>query len=235
MYLPPSPHSSSCIQGLGAYTGSHTADQVKEAGLGWVLVGHSERRSIFGETDAMAAAKTRSALDAGLQVILCIGESLAEREAGITLEVVFRQLAAAASGLTPAEWARVVVAYEPVWAIGTGRTASAAQAQEVHASLRTWLREHAGAEVAPTVRIIYGGSVSVSAQRGMRRKAPRLSKHSLRVLVTHTPRLSAPTSTLQGSNCKGLIAEKDIDGFLVGGASLKPEFVDIVQSCMGGK
>ena len=139
---------------------------MKDSGLDWVLVGHSERRAIFGETDAAAASKTRCALDAGLSAIVCIGESLAEREAESTLEVVFRQLAAVAAVLAPEDWARVVVAYEPVWAIGTGRVASAAQAQEVHAALRKWLEERVGAEVAAATRIIYGGSVSVSGGWG---------------------------------------------------------------------
>ena len=162
-------------------------------GLGWVLTGHSERRSIFGETDAATAAKTKLALDADLSAIVCIGESLAEREAGETLPVCFRQLAAVVSVLTPADWARVVVAYEPVWAIGTGKVATKEQAQEVHAALRAWLAEQVSADVAAATRIVYGGSVSAA-------------------------------------NCTSLITEKDIDGFLVGGASLKPEFVNIIQS-----
>ena len=163
-------------------------------GLKWVLTGHSERRSLFGETDAATAAKTKLAVDAGCSAILCIGESLAEREAGETLAVCFRQLAAAAAALAAADWERVVVAYEPVWAIGTGKVATKEQAQEVHAALRGWVAEHVGAPAADALRIVYGGSVN-------------------------------------DANCVALIWEKDIDGFLVGGASLKPEFVDIIKAC----
>ncbi len=180
-------------QGLGAYTGHVTADVVNDFGLGWVLTGHSEMRSIFGETDAATAQKTRAALDVGASAIVCIGESLAEREAGATLEVCVRQLGAVAAALKPEDWARVVVAYEPVWAIGTGKVATKEQAQEVHAALRGWVAGAAGAEVAAALRIVYGGSVNAA-------------------------------------NCKALITEPDIDGFLVGGASLKPEFADIIKS-----
>jgi len=162
-------------------------------GLKWVLTGHSERRSIFGEADGATAAKTRLALDAGASAIVCIGESLSEREAGATLPVCFRQLQAVVDALEPALWARVVVAYEPVWAIGTGKVATKEQAQEVHAALRAWLAEKVSADVAAATRIVYGGSVSAA-------------------------------------NCAALIAEKDIDGFLVGGAALKPEFVQIINS-----
>lgn len=109
------------VKGLGAFTGSHTVDQLADAGVKWTLTGHSERRTLFGETDEQTALKTKAALDAGISVVLCIGESLAEREAGSTLPVVFRQLQAAVSVLPKDAWARVVVAYEPVWAIGTGK------------------------------------------------------------------------------------------------------------------
>jgi triosephosphate isomerase len=180
-------------QGLGAFTGHVTADVAKDFGLSWVLTGHSEMRSIFGETDAATAQKARAALDVGASAIVCIGESLAEREAGATLEVCVRQLNAVAAALKPEDWARVVVAYEPVWAIGTGKVATKEQAQEVHAALRAWVASTVGAEVAAAVRIVYGGSVNAA-------------------------------------NCKALIAEPDIDGFLVGGAALKPEFADIVKS-----
>ena len=166
---------------------------MSDFGLKWVLVGHSERRSIFGETDAATAAKARLALDAGASAIVCIGESLGEREAGATMDVCLRQLGAVADALAPEQWARVVIAYEPVWAIGTGKVASKEQAQEVHAALRAWLATRATPAVAAATRIVYGGSVSAA-------------------------------------NCAALIAEKDIDGFLVGGASLKPEFADIIKS-----
>jgi triosephosphate isomerase len=182
---------------LGAYTGSHSVEQAVELGLGWALAGHSERRTIWHETDAEVAAKTKALLAAGLQCVVCIGETLAEREAGKTMEVCVRQLQAVADGALaePAAWARVVLAYEPVWAIGTGKVATKEQAQEVHAQLRAWVAAYkgAGAEAAKALRIVYGGSVTAA---------------------------SAPS----------LIAEADIDGFLVGGASLKPEFVAIVQS-----
>jgi triosephosphate isomerase (TIM) len=108
-------------KGLGAYTGAHTVDQLVDAGVKWTLTGHSERRSIFGETDGQTAAKTKIALDGGLSVVLCIGETLPEREAGETLNVVVRQLQAVVDVLPVEAWARVVVAYEPVWAIGTGK------------------------------------------------------------------------------------------------------------------
>ena len=128
-----------------------------------MLVGHSERRSIWHESDADSAAKTKTALEYGLSVVFCIGESLAEREAGKTLEVCFRQMKAVADVISPADWARVVVAYEPVWAIGTGKVATKEQAQEVHAALRQWLADSVNADVAAATRIIYGGSVNVSS------------------------------------------------------------------------
>lgn len=109
------------VKALGAYTGSHAVDQLVDAGIKWTLTGHSERRSIFGETDEQTAAKTKAAVDAGLGAVLCVGETLSEREAGNTLPVVFRQLQAAVSVLPKEAWAKVVVAYEPVWAIGTGK------------------------------------------------------------------------------------------------------------------
>ncbi|KAF4943885.1 hypothetical protein F66182_18702, partial [Fusarium sp. NRRL 66182] len=131
------------------------------------------------------ARKTKAAIDGGLSVILCIGESLEEREGGKTIEVVTRQLGAVAKVLSKEEWSKVVIAYEPIWAIGTGKVATTAQAQEVHAAIRKWLGETISAEVADNTRIIYGGSVSEK-------------------------------------NCRDLAKEKDVDGFLVGGASLKP-------------
>ncbi|XP_069364827.1 triosephosphate isomerase [Maniola hyperantus] len=176
----------------GAFTGEISPAMIKDVGAGWVILGHSERRTIFGEKDDLVAEKVAHALECGLKVIACIGESLEEREAGKTEEVVFRQTKA----LLPAignNWANVVLAYEPVWAIGTGKTASPQQAQDVHASLRSWLSSHASADVAQSVRIQYGGSVTAS-------------------------------------NAKELAACPDIDGFLVGGASLKPEFIDIVNA-----
>jgi triosephosphate isomerase len=178
---------------LGAYTGSHAVEQVKELGIANVLVGHSERRTIWKETDAETAQKTAAVIEAGMKAIVCIGETLAEREADQTMSVCVRQLTAVADALKPEHWAHVVVAYEPVWAIGTGKVATKEQAQEVHAKLRAFIAEKVGKDVASALRIVYGGSVTAA---------------------------SAPS----------LIAEADIDGFLVGGASLKPEFVQIVLS-----
>lgn len=176
----------------GAFTGEISPAMIKDIGANWVILGHSERRTIFGEKDDLVAEKVAHALESGLKVIACIGETLEEREAGKTEEVVFRQTKA----LLPAigsNWDKVVLAYEPVWAIGTGKTATPQQAQDVHASLRNWLSANASADVANAVRIQYGGSVTAA-------------------------------------NAKELAACPDIDGFLVGGASLKPEFVDIVNA-----
>lgn len=176
----------------GAFTGEISPAMIKDVGANWVILGHSERRTIFGEKDDLVAEKVAHALEQGLKVIACIGETLEEREGGKTEEVVFRQTKA----LVPAignNWVNVVIAYEPVWAIGTGKTASPQQAQEVHASLRNWLSTNVSPDVAESVRIQYGGSVTAA-------------------------------------NAKELAACPDIDGFLVGGASLKPEFVNIVNA-----
>jgi triosephosphate isomerase len=174
-----------------------------------------------------------------------VGETLAEREAGTTVDVVTRQLQAVVGALpSPAGWASIVVAYEPVWAIGTGKVATPAQAQEVHASIREWLGKTVSADVAAATRIIYGGSVSVSGERC---GAPESRQTTLlqgasgaivdrsvlrcgckRSLIIWSP--CAPSSVAQGATAASLSAEKDIDGFLVGGASLKPEFVDIVKA-----
>jgi len=178
--------------GTGAFTGEVTADMGAELGYGWALVGHSERRTLYGETDADTAAKTAKALAAGLRVILCIGETLAEREAGQTDEVNKRQLAAVIPSVK--DWDKVVIAYEPVWAIGTGKVATPEQAQDAHKAIRDYLRTAVSPEVADTMRIQYGGS-------------------------------SNP------DNCAGLISKPDIDGFLVGGASLKPSFTKMIETC----
>jgi len=178
--------------GCGAFTGELAAEQLVDFGVPWTLVGHSERRTKYGETDEITAQKVERCQAKGVNVIFCIGESLEEREAGRTDEVNRRQLAAIIPKV--ADWGRLVIAYEPVWAIGTGRVASPEQAQEAHAAIRAYLREAAGEDVAGAVRIQYGGSV--------------------------TP-----------ENCGELISKADIDGFLVGGASLKPTFMDIVSAC----
>ncbi|CAG0920435.1 unnamed protein product [Notodromas monacha] len=177
----------------GAFTGEISPAMIKDLGCEWVILGHSERRSIFGESDEIVADKCVHALEEGLSVIACIGEKLEERESGQTETVVFRQTKAIADKVK--DWDKVVLAYEPVWAIGTGKTASPEQAQEVHVKLREWLKTNVSAAVAEKTRIIYGGSVTAG-------------------------------------NCKDLVKGGDIDGFLVGGASLKPEFIQIINTKM---
>lgn len=142
----------------GAYTGEVSAAMLNDFGCRYVIVGHSERRSFYGDTDAVVAAKTAAALAANLTPIVCVGETLAEREANITAQVVLRQLDAVIAHCGIAALAKCVVAYEPVWAIGTGKTASSAQAQEVHALIRARVA-HADAAVAAGLQILYGGSV----------------------------------------------------------------------------
>jgi len=178
----------------GAYTGEITPQMLKDMDFHWTLTGHSERRQYFGETSEIVAIKTKNALDSGLNVIACIGENLTEREENRTVDVCISQLSPIMKTLNDLKaWRNVVIAYEPVWAIGTGKTATPEQAQEVHMHLRNWLRQNLSETVANETRIIYGGSVSEK-------------------------------------NAKDLIVQNDIDGFLVGGASLKPAFTDIVQS-----
>jgi len=184
------------MQGNGAFTGETSADMLADMGVGWAVVGHSERRG-KGEADADVAAKAKYALDKGLSVIACCGEPLEAREAGTTNEFVFPQIKAYADVFTKEDWEKVVIAYEPIWAIGTGLTATPEQAQDTHADIRQYLGEIAGAEVAENTRILYGGSAS-------------------------------------GATAPGLSVKPDIDGFLVGGASLKPEFADIVN-CNGSE
>lgn len=176
----------------GAFTGEISPEQLKDAGVPWVILGHSERRSLFGDSDKVVADKVKAALNAGLKVIACVGETLEEREKNITNEVVQRQLEAIAAAIDEKAWKDVVIAYEPVWAIGTGKVATVDQAQEVHADTRKWLSGRVSSAVADATRIIYGGSVN-------------------------------------GKNSAELGNAADIDGFLVGGASLKPEFVDICK------
>jgi triosephosphate isomerase len=174
----------------GAFTGEVAPGMLEQVGCHGVIIGHSERRQFFGETDATVHDRTKAALSAGLSPIVCVGETLAEREASRTLEVVGRQIKALA-GL---DLAKCVIAYEPVWAIGTGKVATSAQAQEVHAAIRGWLGDLAGKPAADTIRIQYGGSV-------------------------------------KGDNAAELLAQPDIDGALVGGASLKAdEFAKIVAA-----
>lgn len=183
-----------CERPNGAMTGEVSAAMLVDVGVTTVIVGHSERRHIRGEHDALVAAKLDAALSAGLQAVLCVGERLEDREAGRTLDVVLAQIDAATASITAGRFSGITLAYEPVWAIGTGLTASPADAQPVHAALRAWTRDRFGALAAEALRIEYGGSVKAS--------------------------LSAD-----------LIAQPDIDGFLVGGASLSAdEFLRIVRS-----
>lgn len=175
----------------GAFTGEVSTDMIKDTLSHWVILGHSERRHVFGETDLLVAEKVAFAISQDVDVIFCIGEKLEEREAGNTKEVNFRQLQAALD--KNVDWKRIVIAYEPVWAIGTGKTATPEQAEEVHVWIREWLKTKISDEVANTTRIIYGGSVTAD-------------------------------------NARELASKPNIDGFLVGGASLKPDFVKIVKA-----
>ena len=165
---------------------------LRDFGLDWVILGHSERRHVFGESDEVVASKVKVALDEGLNVMACIGEKLDEREAGQTDAVNARQLQAIRDQVD--DWSKIVIAYEPVWAIGTGVTASPDQAQEAHDVVRGWLRSNVSEEAANDTRILYGGSVT-------------------------------------DKNAEELITKPDVDGFLVGGASLKDAFRDIVRAC----
>lgn len=178
----------------GAFTGEVSADMAVEAGATHALVGHSERRHLFGETDEDVARKTRRILDTGLVPVVCVGETLEERRAGRVEQVILGQLDAVLEAFRSAPGARVRVAYEPVWAIGTGETATPGDAQSAHAALRRHLRAALGSERADGVPLLYGGSV-------------------------------------KPDNAAELLAEADVDGLLVGGASLKPmDFARIVEA-----
>lgn len=178
---------------MGAFTGEVSAAMLLEAGCRAAIVGHSERRRLFGETDERVNARSRAALAAGLRAIVCVGETLDEREAGRTFEVVGRQLRSALKDVEPAAIGAVCIAYEPVWAIGTGRTATPAQAEEAHREIRGIVEQVAGREAAKELRILYGGSV-------------------------------------KADNIDALMAEPDVDGALVGGASLDADsFARIVR------
>ncbi|KAH7830011.1 triosephosphate isomerase (TPI) [Monocercomonoides exilis] len=189
--------SQDCNQfGMGAYTGSLSPEMLLDAGIKTTIIGHSERRDIFHENDEEIGKKVAKALSCGMNVIACLGEHLEERKSGKTNEVLFRQLAAISANVT--DWSKVVIAYEPVWAIGTGVVATPEQAQEAHQALRGWLNEKVSAEVAASVRIVYGGSVSAV-------------------------------------NSADLAKMPDVDGFLVGGASLKPDFIVICKNLVAHK
>jgi len=180
--------------GFGAFTGEISPLHLKDANIHWVIIGHSERRTLYGETDDIVSKKTKFAVDNGLAVIFCIGETFDEFEKNITLAVLQRQLEALSKKITKDDWKNIVVAYEPVWAIGTGKVATPEIAQACHQFIRIWISSNVDASVGTSTRIIYGGSVT-------------------------------------DKNSSDLITQKDIDGFLVGGASLKPAFTQIVESC----
>ncbi len=180
----------------GAFTGEVSPKMLLDAGCSHVIIGHSERRQYFGETDATVNRKIKAAIAAGLTVLFCIGETLAEREAGTTFDVLKRQVQGGLEGVPESDLARVVIAYEPVWAIGTGKTATDQQAQEAHAFIRQEVAALYGQGAAGAMRILYGGSV-------------------------------------KPENIAGLIGQPDIDGALVGGASLKADsFAAIVNGAV---
>ena len=181
----------------GALTGEVAPPMLVDLGCRYVILGHSERRTLFGETDGIVNAKTKAALTAGLIPIVCVGETLEEREAGRTGDVVTTQLKGSLAGLSPSELEKTVIAYEPVWAIGTGKVATPQQAQEVHALIRGLLGALASPAVADKVRIQYGGSV-------------------------------------KPDNAADLAAQPDIDGALVGGASLKADDFLGIARAFGG-
>ena len=181
-------------ENAGAWTGEVAGPMLRDAGCSHVLVGHSERRQHFGETNASVRRRVRAALDAGLHPILCIGETLAEREAGRTESVVSTQVRDGLEGLSAGDWGQLTLAYEPVWAIGTGRNATPEQAQEVHHMLRELVATLAGQAVAAAMRLQYGGSV-------------------------------------KPDNAAALLGQPDVDGALVGGASLDAKgFLAIVAA-----
>ena len=185
--------------GPGAFTGEVSASMIKDAGARWVIVGHSERRQYFGETDDTVSAKIHAVIGAGLSPIVCVGEQLADRDAGRAEQVVEGQLAGGMRNLTASEASRIIVAYEPVWAIGTGRTATPETAQQMHSFIRVRLGSLFGAGVAGETRILYGGSV-------------------------------------KPDNIVALMDQADIDGGLVGGASLEPDsFARIVNYKSAGR
>mmetsp|Transcript_22531 Transcript_22531/g.31598 ORF Transcript_22531/g.31598 Transcript_22531/m.31598 type:complete len:290 (-) Transcript_22531:78-947(-) len=179
----------------GAYTGEVGAHMLTDLGCTWVIIGHSERREGFGmagETEELCAEKLKVALGKGLKVMFAIGEKKEERESGVTMEVCAKQLDPAIKLLEEKDWENVAIAYEPVWAIGTGLTATPEMAQETHAQIRSYMSDKVSPEVASKIRIQYGGS-------------------------------------MKGANAKELLAQPDIDGGLIGGASLKADFFNVVN------
>jgi len=179
----------------GAYTGEVAAFQIKDLGCEWVIIGHSERRAGFGgegESNELCANKCKIAIDAGLKVMFAIGEQKEEREAGTTMKVCAGQLEPLSAALSNDDWDKVAIAYEPVWAIGTGLTATPEMAQATHADIRKWISENVDAGIANKTRIQYGGS-------------------------------------MKGANAVGLLSQPDIDGGLIGGASLKADFFNVIN------
>ncbi len=174
------------FEASGAYTGEVSAQMLADLGVRYVIVGHSERRAMFGETDAIVNRKVRAALAAGLSPIICVGESLEQREMGVTMELIALQVKSALAGVTPEQVRRCVIAYEPIWAIGTGKNATGEQAAEVCTFIRTTIRALYGARIARSVTIQYGGS-------------------------------------MKPDNAQELLSHEDIDGGLIGGASLKAD------------
>ncbi len=178
----------------GAFTGEVSAPMLASVGVKYVIIGHSERRTYFGETDQTVNTRIRAALDSGLNVILCVGESLEQREQGITDELVALQTKIALGGVSQAELSRIIIAYEPIWAIGTGKTATSEQANEVCAAIRATIAKLYGKDSADAITIQYGGSMNAK-------------------------------------NAAELLAQPDVDGGLIGGASLKPaDFAEIVKA-----
>ena len=178
----------------GAYTGEVSCEMLKEMGVKYVIIGHSERRQYYNETDFTVNKKVHAALETGLYPIVCVGESLEQRELGVTMDLISYQVKAALAGVPAEKMRHVVIAYEPIWAIGTGKTATAEQAGEVCEAIRAVIRKLYGARVARSVTIQYGGSMNAK-------------------------------------NAQELLAQPDVDGGLIGGASLKaPDFVQIVNA-----
>jgi len=176
----------------GAFTGEISPGMILDCGGKWVILGHSERRTVFQEDDELIGDKIAHALKAGLKVIACIGEMLEERQEGRAGEVLVAQLEYIARKVDKKGWSDIVIAYEPIWAIGTGKTATPDQIQEVHENVRAWVKQEISVAAGNDIRVIYGGSVSEET-------------------------------------AKDILKKKDVDGFLIGGASLKPEFVRIIK------
>jgi triosephosphate isomerase len=182
------------FESSGAFTGEISANMLKSIGCEYVILGHSERRSIFGETDELINKKIKKAHESGLKPIFCVGELLEERESGITEKIIEKQIKFGLNEISSDEVSKLIIAYEPVWAIGTGKTATPAQAQEVHQFIRSLINEKYGESISSNIIIQYGGSVNAN-------------------------------------NASELLFQKDIDGALVGGASLKADsFIGIIQA-----